>query len=242
MCRSTGDLFNAGFATRLRACAGIVARRFSVSHAILGDENFSLPDVVLAYEGRLIEQALELEGGKLSRAAKRLGITRQRLTHIRKTRHRSLWHKRTPVSQRRSYTGVREPRKTGRITASQKARPVSILVVEDHPLVADAVKDTLESEGWRVVVCVDGLSGWRKIESDTCFNLLILDYQLPDDVNGVELIQLARKLTHRQFTPIIMLSGSDVEGDAFTAGVDVFLRKPDDIGRLAETVARLLNR
>jgi len=94
---------------RLRACAGIVVQRLSITHSKPGEENFSLPDVVLAYEGKLIEQALELAGGKLTQAAKRLGVTRQRLTHILKTRHRSLWHKRNPVSRRRSYTGIREP-------------------------------------------------------------------------------------------------------------------------------------
>ena len=227
--------------TRLRTCAGLVARRLSVSHAILGDENFSLPDVVLAYEGRLIEQALEIEGGKLSRAAKRLGVTRQRLTHILKTRHRSLWHKRTPVSQRRSYTSVREPRKTGRITASQKAQPVSILVVEDHPTVADAVRETLELEGWRVELCADGKSAAAELEGGGHFDLLIFDYQLPDEVNGVELIRLARSLPHRRRTPIVMLSASDVEEEAQDAGVDVFLRKPQDIGRLTAVVSRLLS-
>lgn len=97
--------------TRLRACAGIAVRRLSISHAKPGDENFSLPDVVLAYEGKLIEQALEISGGKLTHAAKRLGVTRQRLAHILKSRHRSLLHKRAADSRRRSYIGIREPRK-----------------------------------------------------------------------------------------------------------------------------------
>jgi CheY-like chemotaxis protein/predicted negative regulator of RcsB-dependent stress response len=226
---------------RIRTCASILARRLSISHAILGDESFSLPDVVLAYEGRLIEQALDLEGGKLSRAAQRLGVTRQRLTHILKTRHRSLWHKRTPVSQRRSYTGVRKPRKTGRTTVRQKARPVSILVVEDNPTVADAVREILEFEGWRVELCTDGTSAGAKLEGGSRFDLLIFDYQLPDEVNGVELIRLARSLKHTTRTPIIMLSASDVEIQARDAGVTVFLRKPQDIGRLTAAVSRLLS-
>lgn len=86
-------------------------RRLSISHAKPGDENFSLPDVVLAYEGKLIEQALEISGGKLTHAAKRLGVTRQRLAHILKSRHGSLLHKRAADSRRRSYIGIREPRK-----------------------------------------------------------------------------------------------------------------------------------
>lgn len=226
---------------RLRACAGIVVRRLLLAHATPGDETFSLPDVVLAFEGRMIETALELEGGKLSRAAKRLGITRQRLTHILQTRHRSLWHKRTPISQRRSYTVGLERHKPSRVTAGRKVRPATIVVVEDHPVVADAVRDTLMLEGWNVKVCADGPSGRRRIESGAPVDLLILDYQLPGGVNGVELIRLARSLPHRRQTPIIMLSSSDVEGEALAAGADAFLTKPAGIGHLVEMVSRLLD-
>ena len=85
---------------RLRGCARIVARRLAVSHAKLSDEAFSLPKVVLAYEGRFIEQALELENGVLTRAAKRLGMSRQWLAYLLDTRHRNLRHKRKPADSR----------------------------------------------------------------------------------------------------------------------------------------------
>ncbi len=39
-----------------------------------------------------------------------------------------------------------------------------------------------------------------------------------------------------------MLSASDVEQDAWRAGVNDFLRKPQDIGRLTATVTRLLTK
>ncbi len=84
---------------RLRACARVVARKLYVSQAKLSDEGFSLPDVVLAYEGRFIEQALELENGILTRAAKRLGISRQQLAYLLDTRHRNLRHKRKPANR-----------------------------------------------------------------------------------------------------------------------------------------------
>jgi len=84
---------------RLRACARVVARRLAVSHAKLSDQGFSLPEVVLAYEGRFIEQALELEHGILTRAAKRLGISRQQLAYLLDTRHRNLRHKRKPAGR-----------------------------------------------------------------------------------------------------------------------------------------------
>jgi DNA-binding response OmpR family regulator len=78
------------------------------------------------------------------------------------------------------------------------------------------------------------------LEGKEHYDLLLFDNDLPH-VNGVELIRRARRLPHRKRTPIIMLSAGDVEPEAWRAGVDAFLRKPDDIGRLTGMVARLLS-
>ena len=52
-------------------------------------------------EARLIEQALELEEGSVSRAARRLGLKHQSLSHMLTARHKKLMHKRTPPEKRR---------------------------------------------------------------------------------------------------------------------------------------------
>jgi FixJ family two-component response regulator len=49
-------------------------------------------------------------------------------------------------------------------------------------------------------------------------------------------------LAHRQQVPIIMLSGDEVEIQARRAGANAFLRKPEDVPLIAETIARLLAR
>jgi tetratricopeptide (TPR) repeat protein len=79
---------------RLLACAQIVIRRLSGMQ--LHDKNFSFYGAVEELEARLIEQALELEGGNVSRAARRLGLKRQSLGHMLQTRHKKLFVKRTP--------------------------------------------------------------------------------------------------------------------------------------------------
>jgi two-component system chemotaxis response regulator CheY len=118
--------------------------------------------------------------------------------------------------------------------------PLTILHVEDHRIVADAVGETLELEGWRVVTCTDGAVAVRRLASDARYDLLMFDNHLPN-VNGIELVRHARGLTHRQRTPIIMLSASNGEQDARAAGADAFLRKPQDIGKIVGTIKRLLN-
>lgn len=83
---------------RLRACARILIKR--LSGAQLHDRNFSLYGAVHDLEAKLIEQALELEEGSVTRAAKRLGLQHQSLAHMLHARHRKLLDKRTPVKKR----------------------------------------------------------------------------------------------------------------------------------------------
>jgi CheY-like chemotaxis protein len=117
--------------------------------------------------------------------------------------------------------------------------PLTILYAEDHKLVAQTVKETLEEEGWRVVLCYDGAAALRKIASEAGYSLLMFDNHLPN-VNGLELVRYARGLVHRRGTPIIMLSASECGREARLAGANEFLRKPQDIGKIVETIARLL--
>jgi tetratricopeptide (TPR) repeat protein len=84
---------------RLRACARLVVRR--LSGVQLHDKNFSFYGAVHELEARLIEQALELEEGSLTRAAKRLGLKHQSLSHMLRARHARLLNKRTPAIPRR---------------------------------------------------------------------------------------------------------------------------------------------
>jgi len=230
---------------RLRACARVVTRRLA-GGAQLGEKDFSLRKAVLAYEARFIEHALKATGGRVTRAAGMLGIGYQAFVEILKGRHRKLQQLRTPPLSRklkdeRRSVGMDAPRRTDSGAVSQSAPPFSVLVVEDHPQVADAMRDVLEAEGLRVSLCADGATARAELEGDSHFDLLIFDYQLPDGVNGVELIRLARSLARRRLTPIIMLSASDVEAEAWRAGTNAFLRKPQDIGKLASMAARLLS-
>lgn len=119
--------------------------------------------------------------------------------------------------------------------------PLTILHIEDHKTVADAVKDALEAKGWRALTCGNGMTALRTLASSEPYDLLITDNQLPG-IGGLEIVRHARALPHRAGLPIVMLSASDCRADALRAGVDVFLRKPEGISELVPTVARLLDR
>jgi CheY-like chemotaxis protein/Flp pilus assembly protein TadD len=228
------DVQDAEHITRLRACARIVTKR--LLGAQLSDNNFSIANTLDAYEARFIAEALELERGSITRAAKRLGMSHQLLGNALKTRHSNLIDLRTtPKPRRRSiiHNSARQHRN------KKQERPVTILHVEDSRMVATAVRDTLQREGWKVITSEDGSAGLRLIMGKEHYDVLLVDYDLPF-VNGLSLVRRARQLPHRQRTPIIMLSATNCEREAIEVGVDAFLRKPEDVLKLAETISRLL--
>jgi CheY-like chemotaxis protein/tetratricopeptide (TPR) repeat protein len=204
-------------------------------------KGFSFREAVRRYESHLIERALKDADGMVSRAAQMLGFKHHHsLISLLKNRHKHLLHVRTPIVPRKRSIirtdavndGLQQP-------TAKAARSALILLVEDNPAVAVAVRDTLEDEGWAVRTCADGVEARREIASEAHYDLLLLDNELPG-ASGIELVRRARSLPRRRRTPIIMLSASDCEADARRAGADVFLRKPRDITLLAGTVARLL--
>lgn len=84
---------------RLRMCARVVMRRLSVVR--LSDKDFTLQNAVRDFEARFIDQALELEQGSVTRAARRLGLSHQSLAFLLQTRHKTLQSKRTPPTPRK---------------------------------------------------------------------------------------------------------------------------------------------
>jgi CheY-like chemotaxis protein/tetratricopeptide (TPR) repeat protein len=232
------DTQDAEDVARLRACARIVMKRLTGRE--LDDPTFTLKKAVLTYEARLIEETLRLEQGSVTRAAKRLGISYQTLGEILRARHQSLLSLRTALKPRR-HSIIPSPNKPARRPKAKRPQTVTILHAEDNEAVANVVKDTLESKGWKVKTCADGITALRKLASKVRYDLLLLDNDLPG-VNGLELTRTTRKLAHRRRTPIIMFSASEVETEAWKAGVDAFLRKPQEIGNLIAMATRLLSK
>lgn len=118
-------------------------------------------------------------------------------------------------------------------------RPVTIFFVEDNDVVLRVVKKTLEVEGWRVEVCEDGDEALRRLEGEEQYDLIITENDLPG-AGGLELIRRARALPHRRRTPIVMFSSCPRRSEAIGAGTDAFLRKPEGIYAVGETVTLLL--
>jgi|SRR6185369_5698257 len=116
---------------------------------------------------------------------------------------------------------------------------IRILHIEDDQTIAAVAKEMFEEQGWQVHTCDDGNAAIEHISGRVHYDFLLFDYDLPG-INGLELVRRARKLVHRSRTLIGVLSATPIEAEAKQAGADVFLRKPQDIGSLAERIGRLL--
>jgi len=206
-------------------------------------EGFSFKQEVLKSEGALIERALRDAGGSVTRAARLLGFRHhQSLISLINSRHKELLQTRSAVRHRRRHLFSKSRKIKRKIVKQEPERvtsQISILHVEDNEQTAKLVNDLVASEEWRVELCTDGYSALEKLTGNDHYDVLVVDNDLPG-LSGLELVQRARKVRHRWRTPIVMLSGNDCEKEAWGAGVNDFLRKPEQISELPSRISRLL--
>ena len=113
-----------------------------------------------------------------------------------------------------------------------------ILVVEDEPKLAEAVKQGLEANEHTVVVAHTGEEGFF-LATTQSFDLLILDIMLPGR-DGIEIMSNLRRLNKR--TPIMLLTSKDSLEDrvhGLDSGADDYLTKPFALSELQAHVRAL---
>ena len=117
-----------------------------------------------------------------------------------------------------------------------------ILVVEDEPKIAQAVKKGLELKGYAVDMVHDGDNGLT-YAMDPDYDLIVLDRMLPGSIDGTELCKKVR--ASGVSTPIIMLTARGTIGDrveGLNSGADDYLVKPFSFDELNARVRALLRR
>jgi two-component system copper resistance phosphate regulon response regulator CusR len=116
--------------------------------------------------------------------------------------------------------------------------PVRILVVEDEPKLALAVKQGLEADGHAVTTAWSGEDGFFLAQTQA-YDLLILDIMLPGR-DGIEILVNLRRLGHR--LPVLLLTArADIEDRirGLDAGADDYLGKPFALSELQARVRAL---
>ncbi|HZH91674.1 MAG TPA: response regulator [Pyrinomonadaceae bacterium] len=118
--------------------------------------------------------------------------------------------------------------------------PRVIFYLEDNERILVLVRDVLEFAGWYVKPCNSGLYAWTMLGWEKeHYDLLVLDNEA-DRLDGLTLTRRVRRMPHRKETPIILLSREDLAEEAHAAGADAFLRKPNNLIELVDTIRRLL--
>ena len=118
--------------------------------------------------------------------------------------------------------------------------PVRVMVVDDHPVWRDGVRNDLEASG-RAVVVAEAADGGEAIERaiEVMPELVLMDLNLPT-VRGVEAIR--RIVEQSPHVKVLVLSASGEEADVLEAvkvGASGYLLKSATAAELADAVTRV---
>ena len=116
----------------------------------------------------------------------------------------------------------------------------SVLVVEDEENLVEALRYSLEHEGYAVLTAPDGGSGLETARA-ALPDLVILDVMLPN-LDGLEVCRILRRETD---VPILMLTAKGEEIDRVVGleiGADDYVTKPFSMRELMARVRAMLRR
>jgi DNA-binding response OmpR family regulator len=118
---------------------------------------------------------------------------------------------------------------------------LSVLVVDDDPVILRLLQVNFELEGIEVVTAADGDEGLKIAQSDPP-DLVISDIMMPK-VNGLELLAALRSSPDTASLPVILLSAKAQVADVqrgLELGADDYITKPFDPLELIDRVYKVL--
>lgn len=116
----------------------------------------------------------------------------------------------------------------------------TVLVVDDDNLIINTFRDILKGKGYRVVVALDGMDGYRQAIAEKP-NVIITDKEMPK-LDGFGLLNSLKMSPETRHIPVILITGtalnSEDESKAFEKGFFDYITKPVKELTLAARVKR----
>ncbi len=117
---------------------------------------------------------------------------------------------------------------------------MKILVVDDDPILLEAISFNLKEDGYDVITADDGFKALDIIQKQEHLDLIISDIMMPN-MSGLGLLSLLKKFYFDK-VPVILISSLD-KGDvvlsAMKLGAHDFIVKPFNIEELSLRVKKL---
>jgi CheY-like chemotaxis protein len=121
--------------------------------------------------------------------------------------------------------------------------PITVLVVDDHPINLKLVCDLLEADGCTLLRANDAQQA-QAILKGARPDVILMDIQMPG-MDGLTLTRLLKADPATRQIPVIALTASAMKGDeekAIEAGCDGYITKPIDTRRLSAQIGEILQR
>jgi len=102
-----------------------------------------------------------------------------------------------------------------------------ILIVEDHPIIAELVETRLRIEGMHPIKCPGGREALELVTSEP-FDAVILDIMMPE-VDGYEVLRHIRANKATATLPVIFLTAKSTPADVekgLALGANYYMTKP----------------
>ncbi len=115
-----------------------------------------------------------------------------------------------------------------------------VLLIEDEPNIAEAIRFILERDGWQVSTHADGQDAVRVVR-EAVPDVLVLDVMLPNR-SGFDILRELRADMALSALPVLMLTAKGQNRDreqAEACGVNCFMTKPFSNQEVLATVRAL---
>ncbi|MDH5442886.1 MAG: response regulator [Hadesarchaea archaeon] len=119
--------------------------------------------------------------------------------------------------------------------------PNKIMIVDDEPNICEAVKITLEAEGFKVLTALSGQECLDKLKNESV-DLILMDFFMPE-MNGRELCARIRKDPRLVSLPVVFLTVAQFGGigkeKLRKLNIADYIAKPFDNEDLVKTVKKI---